>query len=198
MWIASFLKHTFWSVLMWQKHTSKCCQICHPWMGSRGSCTINCTNLLDDRPYCVTSWVSFPQFKPSPWVLVRICKHYILPKNSRHPSLQCKEASWTLSIWESHDVPKCWVGSYPCGVGFYVLGGWVPTLLGKKEPSVVVLVRKNWIWTCRIQKQSFRKHWNILECVNELTWKQQGWCNWDFTIREIVFPDIDLRLHSHT
>jgi hypothetical protein len=39
------------------------------------------------------------------------------------------------------------------------------------------------------------EHFGI--CINELTWKQQGWCNWDFTIREIVSPQYRLET-SHT
>jgi hypothetical protein len=30
-------------------------------------------------------------------------------------------------------------------LGGFLRVGWVPTLLGKKEPLVVVLVSKNWI-----------------------------------------------------
>ncbi len=112
------LKHTFSSVLMWQKHTSKCCQICHPWMGSRGSCTMNCTNLLADL---IVSRVglAFHNSNLPRGVLVRICKHYIYCQRILDTQVfKCKEASWALSIWESHDVPKCWVGSYPLSGGY--------------------------------------------------------------------------------
>ncbi len=132
-----FPKHTIWSVIMWQNTQEHVVKFVSP-MGSRGSCTK--VYQFIGWPYCVTSWVSFFTIQNFPvgfgeklqgLYCQRILYVYI------YPSFQCKEANWTLSIWESHDVSKCWVGSYHCcWVGFYVLGGYQHCW-----------VRKNlWLW----------------------------------------------------